>query len=101
MVSKEILKQDIEMLKVALDCYMGNDLKEDSNLSRPIKKVLNDFEKLIDELELYKKALDYTCQNNVCFKDECDRLPTHRTCKDCRKDFVLSKATWEIEREKQ
>lgn len=53
----EALKHDLKTLKVALECYMGNDLKEDSNLSRSVKEALDDFEKTIDELEQLK--IDY------------------------------------------
>lgn len=56
---------------------------------------------MVEYVKTLDKALDIACSYNVCFLEECDRLPTHRTCKDCRKDFVLSKANWEIEREKQ
>ena len=52
----EILKQDLKMLNVALECYMGKDLEEDSNLSRPVKQALKDFEEVINDLEYYEEV---------------------------------------------
>ena len=68
----EILKQDLKMLNVALECYMGKDLEEDSNLSRPVKQALKDFEELIDKYTKFNedKSCTYMCDVRALLEEE-------------------------------
>ena len=86
----EILKQDLKMLNVALECYMGKDLEEDSNLSRPVKQALKDFEEVIDVLEELKSI------NNkyLSIQKECDDW--YLTVENYKKNLELYKKAFEL-----
>ena len=42
-------KHDLDYIRKTLELYMGDDLKEDSNLSRPVKEALKDIEEALEK----------------------------------------------------
>lgn len=59
-------KNSLKLIETALECYMGDDLKEDNNLSRTVKKSLNNIK---EEFSLLEKALLLACEK-ISFNED-------------------------------